>query len=97
MQRAEHRAPTDAQIEDLHAACKDNFEPCTCHVMTGFGNYRVCKAHAWLTERDKRSVEITRWERLLFVRAMRARFEAQEFGPRTPTATPVDPTGVLPW
>lgn len=93
------REPSKAEIEALHAAifAKGNFDSCTCHVMTGFGNYRACKAHQWLTERDQRSVPIARWERLVFVRAVAERFKTQEFGPVRTASPEQDPKGVLPW
>lgn len=90
------RDPSRDEIAALHAAVLPNFPACTCHVLTGFGNYRVCAAHQWLTERDTRSTPIARWERLVFVRAVREHFKAQEFGPE-PSKVAVDAKGVLPW
>lgn len=84
--------PTDEEIADLTRAVWNAYGGCACHG-SPFGPV-TCPGHRFITEVDKRSVPIHRWERLLFVRTMRARFEAQEFG--APPQTPVD-TNILPW
>jgi hypothetical protein len=94
------RQPTEQEVKDLTNAVWNAFGGCSCGA-TPMGPI-TCAGHRFITEVDRRSVDIPRWQRLLFVRAMRSRFEAQEFTPqqiRTSTLPrpTIDPTGKLPW
>jgi hypothetical protein len=94
------KQPTDQEVKDLTNAVWNSFGGCSCHA-THRGPV-TCPGHLFITEVDKRSVDIPRWQRLLFVRNQRAHFEAQEFAaPALRESTlprpRIDPTGKLPW
>ena len=80
----------------LGEALAHSFGGCACYT-TGFGNQRTCAMHQFMAEVDKRSLPIPRLQRLLFVKSQAQRFIDAEFKGTTPSPTPVDTKGVLPW
>jgi hypothetical protein len=91
------RQPTQSEAEALNTAVVRGYEqPCDCHVHAQGGALHPCPGHEFLLSDPTRRGLCKQWQRLLFMRAERARLLFEEGVARPVPGKSRTPTR-LPW